>query len=46
MKKLTYEEVYDYFLNNNVLLLSNKYINNTKPLELLCLNCGEVFKRV
>lgn len=45
MKKLTYEEVYDYFLNNNVLLLSNKYINNTKPLELLCLNCGEVFKK-
>ena len=45
MEKLTYEDVYNYFLKNDILLLSNSYVNDTKQLKLLCLNCGEVFNR-
>ena len=40
-----YEEVYNYFLKNNVLLLSKEYKRSSEQLELLCLNCGKIFKK-
>ena len=45
MVKLKYEDVYDYFLKNDTLLLSDKYVNNNKVLKLLCLNCGNIFEK-
>ena len=41
----SYEEVYNYFLKNNVLLLSKEYKRSSEQLELLCLNCGKIFKK-
>lgn len=41
-RKLKYEDVYRFISKNGCKLLSNKYINQYKELEIRC-NCGKIF---